>query len=97
MTQENRPSGPPEPVDDESGGQPVLYETAEDGSVAIVTLHRPGVLNAINGALTEALKEALAKADADDDVRVVIIRGAGRAFSAGGGHYGVVPPHPGQR
>ena len=84
MTTENRPGGPPEPVDDESGGQPVLYETAEEGSVAIVTLHRPGVLNAINGDLTAGLKDALAKADADDDVRVVILRGAGRAFSAGG-------------
>ena len=84
MTTENRPSGPPEPVDDESGGQPVLYETAEEGSVAIVTLHRPGVLNAINGDMTAGLKDALATADADEDVRVVILRGAGRAFSAGG-------------
>ena len=84
MTTENRPGGPPEPVDDESGGQPVLYETAEEGSVAIVTLHRPGVLNAINGDMTAGLKDALATADADEDVRVVILRGAGRAFSAGG-------------
>ena len=83
MTTENRPSGPPEPVDDESGGEPVLYEKAEDG-IAVITLHRPGVLNAINGDMTAALKEALATADADDDVRVVILRGAGRAFSAGG-------------
>ena len=83
MTQENRPSGPPEPVDDESGGEPVLYEKAEDG-IAVITLHRPGVLNAINGDMTAGLKDALATADADDDVRVVILRGAGRAFSAGG-------------
>ena len=83
MTTENRPSGPPEPVDDESGGEPVLYEKAEDG-IAVITLHRPGVLNAINGDMTAALNEALATADADDDVRVVILRGAGRAFSAGG-------------
>ena len=83
MTTENRPSGPPEPVDDESGGEPVLYEKAEDG-IAVITLHRPGVLNAINGDMTAGLKDALATADADDDVRVVILRGAGRAFSAGG-------------
>ena len=85
MTQENRSGGgPPQPVDDESGGQPVLYETVEDGSIAIITLHRPGVLNAINSAVTEALTGYLAQADADDAVRAVILRGAGRAFSAGG-------------
>ncbi len=83
MTTENRPSGPPEPVDDESGGTPVLYEKTDDG-IAIVTLHRPGVLNAINGDMTQALREALTTADTDDDIRVVILRGAGRAFSAGG-------------
>ena len=83
MTTENRPSGPPEPVDDESGGQPVLYEKRE-GGIAVITLHRPGVLNAMNSALSQALMAALTDADADDDVRAVILRGAGRAFSAGG-------------
>ena len=83
MTTENRPSGPPEPVDDESGGQPVLYEKRE-GGIAVITLHRPGVLNAMNSALSRALMAALTDADDDDDVRAVILRGAGRAFSAGG-------------
>ena len=83
MTTENRPSGPPEPVDDESGGNPVLYEKRE-GGIAVITLHRPGVLNAMNSALSQALMAALTDADADDDVRAVILRGAGRAFSAGG-------------
>ncbi len=83
MTSENRPAGPPEPVDDESGGNPVLYEKRDD-SIAVITLHRPGVLNAMNSALTQALLAALTDADEDDDVRAVIVRGAGRAFSAGG-------------
>ncbi len=83
MTSENRPAGPLEPVDDESGGNPVLYEKRDD-SIAVITLHRPGVLNAMNSALTQALLAALTDADEDDDVRAVIVRGAGRAFSAGG-------------
>ena len=83
MTSENRTAGPPEPVDDESGGNPVLYEKRDDG-IAVITLHRPGVLNAMNSALSQALMATLTDADADDNVRAVIIRGAGRAFSAGG-------------
>ena len=83
MTSENRPAGPPEPVDDESGGNPVLYEKRDD-AIAVITLHRPGVLNAMNSALTQALLAALTDADEDDAVRAVIVRGAGRAFSAGG-------------
>ena len=83
MTSENRPAGPLEPVDDESGGNPVLYEKRDD-SIAVITLHRPGVLNAMNSALTQALLAALTDADEDDDVRAVVVRGAGRAFSAGG-------------
>ena len=83
MTSENRPAGPPAPVDDESGGNPVLYEKRDDG-IAVITLHRPGVLNAMNSALTQALLAALTDADEDDAVRAVIVRGAGRAFSAGG-------------
>ncbi len=83
MTQENRPAPDDAPIDDGSNGTPVLYEKTAEG-IAVITLHRPTVLNAINGAMTEALREALATADADDDVRAVILRGAGRAFSAGG-------------
>ena len=59
----------------------ILYST--DGPVAVVTLNRPEVLNAQNEILKDEVDEALRVADADDDVRVVIIRGAGRAFSAG--------------
>ena len=66
---------PPSPND-------VLYD-ADDG-VARITLNRPIVLNAINKNVTRLLDRALDRAEADDDVRAVILTGAGRAFSAGG-------------
>jgi enoyl-CoA hydratase len=60
---------------------PVLYETAD--GVATLTLNRPERLNTIVPALIEAFDEALARANADPDVRVVRLRGAGRTFCAG--------------
>ncbi len=59
----------------------VLYETR--GSVALLTLNRPDKLNAINGPMVTALHGALDRAEADEGVRVIILKGAGRAFSAG--------------
>lgn len=62
--------------------QPVLLE-ADDG-IAIVTLNRPQAMNAINRALRRRLYEVMTEVDADDDVRAVILTGAGeRAFTAG--------------
>jgi 2-(1,2-epoxy-1,2-dihydrophenyl)acetyl-CoA isomerase len=60
----------------------VLYE--RDGGVATVTLNRPGRMNALGGDLAERLLDALERAADDDDVRAVILTGAGRAFCAGG-------------
>lgn len=48
-----------------------------------LTLNRPEKRNAMNNALRGALLEALREADADEDVRVSIIRGAGKCFSSG--------------
>ncbi len=62
--------------------EPVLYR-CENG-VAEVTLNRPRALNAINGAVHYGLLRALEQAAADAAVRSVVIRGSGRAFSAGG-------------
>ena len=59
----------------------VLRET-RDG-VSTITLNRPERLNAINPALLDGLNAALAAAHADDAVRAVVLRGAGRAFCAG--------------
>jgi enoyl-CoA hydratase len=62
-------------------GDTVGYEV--DGAVATLTLNRPERLNAIVPALVEDLEAALGRAEADDAVRVVRLRGAGRAFCAG--------------
>ncbi len=59
----------------------VLYET--DGAVAIITMNRPEAANAQNSALIDAVDACFDRADADDDVRVVVLAGAGKHFSAG--------------
>jgi enoyl-CoA hydratase/carnithine racemase len=53
------------------------------GPVRRLTMNRPEALNALSGALIEALSGALDAAADDDSVRVLILRGAGRAFCAG--------------
>jgi enoyl-CoA hydratase len=60
----------------------VLYETR--GPAAWITLNRPEKLNALNKPVLAGLHEALDRAGADDEVKVVVVTGAGeRAFSAG--------------
>lgn len=59
-------------------------DMSHDGHVLTLTLNRPDALNAFDIALREELREALADAAADDDVRCVVLQGAGDAFSAGG-------------
>lgn len=54
-----------------------------EGPVAIVTLNRPEVLNAISRDLSARVKEVFSELQARDDVRVAILTGAGRAFCAG--------------
>ncbi len=56
---------------------------ADAGGIATLTLNRPAQFNALDGASLDALHAALAAIAADDDVRVVVIAGAGRAFCAG--------------
>jgi enoyl-CoA hydratase len=59
----------------------VLYE--RDGRVARITLNRPDQLNAIHEDTPDALRNAVARANADDDVHVILLTGAGRAFCSG--------------
>ena len=64
-----------------------------DGLVTI-TLNRPEKLNAINGAMHRELQEACRQLQDDSAARVVVVTGAGRAFSAGadlGGAPGASP------
>ena len=53
------------------------------GPIRRLTMNRPGSLNALNRTLVDAMSQALREAADDDDVRVIILRGAGRAFCAG--------------
>lgn len=61
---------------------PVLSEV--DGSVGWVTLNRPEVLNAMNEPLMDSLLQTLRTMSEDQSIRAVVLRGSGRAFSAGG-------------
>jgi enoyl-CoA hydratase len=61
-----------------------LLQIDRDGAVAVITLNRPAALNALNRQLLTELSAALAQLGAADDVRVVVVTGAGdRAFVAG--------------
>jgi enoyl-CoA hydratase/carnithine racemase len=62
-------------------GELVLID--DNAAVRTVVLNRAEQLNAFNQALCSALTDALLVAEADDEVRVVVVTGAGRAFSAG--------------
>jgi enoyl-CoA hydratase/carnithine racemase len=53
------------------------------GSAATITLHRPDALNAITPTMLVSLGDELERLAADDDVTVVVLTGAGRAFCAG--------------
>jgi len=54
-----------------------------ENGIATVTLNRPEKLNAMTATMRKALIEIFGEADRDDDVRVVVVTGAGKAFCAG--------------
>jgi enoyl-CoA hydratase/carnithine racemase len=64
-----------------SDEEPITVEVRD--SVLIITLDRPNALNAQNQRMRDRLVEALDRLDDDHALRVGVIRGAGRAFSAG--------------
>ena len=59
----------------------ILYEV--EGKVAYVTLNRPNQLNALSNRLRGEMVHAMKVAEMDNDVNVIVLRSAGRAFSAG--------------
>lgn len=59
----------------------ILYDV--DGPVLTITLNRPDKLNAFTFTMMSELLDAFDQADADDDIRAIIITGAGRGFCAG--------------
>jgi len=64
------------------------------GHVAVITLNRPEVLNALNTTLRRDIFAACEEARADDEVRAVVITGAGRGFCAGADLSGGAAPNP---
>lgn len=65
----------------------MMYETiifTTDGSVATIKLNRPDKLNAFGGPMREEILHVLDRISPDTSVRVLIVTGAGRGFSAGG-------------
>ena len=68
------------------GDDPVSYEHIDcdlDGPIMTVTLNRPDRLNAYTGQMGAEIAHAFERADGDDNVRAIIVTGAGRAFCAG--------------
>ena len=59
----------------------VTYEAAD--GVAVITLNRPERLNAWTGAMAAGLRDSLKRAEADAEVRAIVLTGAGRGFCAG--------------
>jgi enoyl-CoA hydratase len=59
------------------------YETAGEGTVAVITLRRPQAANALDARLIDEIDAALDLAEADDDVRVVLLAAEGKHFCAG--------------
>jgi enoyl-CoA hydratase len=79
----------------------VLYE--KDGHIAHITLNRPKKLNSVSPELVRDWQSAMNEAEEDDDINVIIFKGAGRCFSAGadlsgvGFVYGMKEPKPGEK
>ncbi|MGB3317118.1 MAG: enoyl-CoA hydratase, partial [Albidovulum sp.] len=61
---------------------PILLREDADG-IATLTLNNPGSLNALSDAMLAALKDAFARLSEDPGIRVVILKGTGKAFCAG--------------
>src|SRR5215831_13360180 len=65
-----------------------LYEV--DDSVATITLNRAETLNALTFEIYAQLRDLMAELRRDDQVRVVVVTGAGKAFCAGGDVYKII-------
>jgi enoyl-CoA hydratase/carnithine racemase len=61
----------------------IVYDAPDPDGITRITLHRPERLNAFTNAMQRELVHAFSRADADPDVRAVVVTGSGRAFCAG--------------
>src|ERR1700735_2298757 len=57
---------------------------AIEGAIATITLNRPAAFNSIDLSIAKRLEEIAAEVEASDEIKVLMIEGAGRAFCAGG-------------
>lgn len=79
----------------------IIYET--EGPIAYITLNRPEKLNTVTPEMFRSWGHAISEAEADDDIKVIVMKGAGRCFSAGapldqvGYVYGMKDPKPGEK
>jgi len=71
-----------DPADPAAAAEPAVLVDVTD-RVAVVTLNRPHVLNAFSGEMGRLLDDAYRRCDTDDEIRAVVLTGAGRAFCAG--------------
>ena len=68
-------------MDNSTENADTLYEV-EDG-IATITLNRPDQMNTLGGSMMELVSDYMNEAERDNDVRVIILTGAGRMFCAG--------------
>jgi enoyl-CoA hydratase len=73
---------PAQPAQSAQSEQPVVLVEARDG-VQIITINRPHARNALNGAVARAIADAVDELDADDDLKVGVLTGAGGTFCSG--------------
>src|ERR1700684_1569528 len=57
--------------------------TDSDGGIAVITINRPEARNAVNGEVARGIATAVGELDGSNDIRVLILTGAGGYFSAG--------------
>lgn len=61
----------------------VLYETSQDGRVAYITLNRPKQFNAIDSTIPSGIRSTVKRANADPEVRCIVLKGSGPGFCGG--------------
>src|ERR1700710_1501034 len=72
----------PQPATSSLSDDPALLRI--EGAIATITLNRPEAFNSVNLAIAKKLEQLAAEVEGNGDVRVLVIEGVGRAFSAGG-------------
>ena len=70
------------PTSDDTASAPALLRI--EGPIATITLNRPAAFNSINLSIAQKLEQLGAEVEGNRDIRVLVIEGEGRAFSAGG-------------